>query len=114
MRWLVSLAVNAAALIVADWLLQGIYISGVLSAVLAALVLGVVNTLIRPLLILITLPLTAVTLGLFIFVVNALTFALAAFLVPGFHVYSFGGAFWGAIITSLVSWLLNGLVNDAD
>jgi putative membrane protein len=114
LKWLVSCAVNAAALIVADWLLKGIYISGFFSAFLAALVLGVVNTLIRPVLILLTLPLTAVTLGLFIFVINAVTFGLAAWLVPGFHVYSFGGAFWGAIITSLVSWILNGLVNSGD
>jgi len=114
LRWLITLAVNSAALLVADWLLRGIYISGFLSAVIAAVVLGAVNTLIRPVLLVVTLPLTAITLGLFIFVINAVTFTLAAFLVPGFHVYSFGGAFWGAIITSLVSWVLNGLVNDRD
>lgn len=107
MQWLISLAVNAAALLAADWALDSMYISGIFWAIVAALVMGVVNTLIRPLLLLLTLPLTALTLGLFIFVVNAVTFALTAFLVPGFHIYSFGGAFWGAIITSLVSWLLN-------
>ncbi|HBV97232.1 MAG: membrane protein [Peptococcaceae bacterium BICA1-7] len=114
MKWLITLAVNSAALLVADWLLRGMEISGVLWAVIAAVVLGVVNTLIRPVLLVVTLPLTAITLGLFIFIINAITFTLAALLVPGFHVYSFGGAFWGAIITSLVSWLLNGLVSDRD
>ncbi|MCL6612090.1 MAG: phage holin family protein [Peptococcaceae bacterium] len=111
MMWLLSLAINAVALLAADWLLDGIRISGLFWALIASLVLGAVNTLIRPLLIVLTFPLTVVTLGLFIFVVNALAFALAAFLVPGFHVYSFGGAFWGAIITSLVSWVLNQIFN---
>lgn len=114
MNWIFSLAVNAVALLAADWLLEGIYISGVAWAVISALVLGAVNTLIRPVLMLVTLPLTVATLGIFIFVVNALAFALAAFLVPGFHVYSFGGAFWGAIITSLVSWVLNQLLRPRD
>ncbi len=111
MKWILSLILNAVALLVADWLLDGIHISGVMWALLAAIVLGAVNTLIRPVLIMVTLPLTVVTLGLFIFVINALAFALAAFLVPGFQVYSFGGAFWGAIITSLVSWVLNQIFN---
>ncbi|MCL6477454.1 MAG: phage holin family protein [Peptococcaceae bacterium] len=112
MKWLLSLVINAAALLAADWALAGIQISGLIPALIAAFALGVVNTLIRPVLVLITLPLTVVTLGLFIFVVNAISFALAAFLVPGFHVYSFGGAFWGAIITSLVSWAINRLVES--
>jgi len=112
MKWLISLAVNSVSLIMADWLLSGIYFSGVMSAFVAAIVLGFINTLIRPLLVLITLPLTAVTLGLFIFVINAVTFAMTAFLVQGFHVNSFGGAFWGAIITSLISWGINKLIND--
>ncbi|MFZ5644853.1 MAG: phage holin family protein [Bacillota bacterium] len=110
MKWLISLTINSAALLLADWLLDSIYISGVLWAIIAALALGIINTLIRPVLILITLPITALTLGLFIFVINTLTYALAAFLVPGFHVFSFGGAFWGAIITSLVSWVLSRLI----
>ncbi|MFZ5650764.1 MAG: phage holin family protein [Bacillota bacterium] len=110
MQWIISLAINAAALLAADWTLDSMHISGIFPAIAAALVMGVVNTLIRPFLLLLTLPLTALTLGLFIFVVNAVTFALTAFLVPGFNIYSFGGAFWGAIITSLVSWLLNRLI----
>lgn len=112
MKWIVSLGINAVALLAADWLLDGIHISGPVSALVAALVLGLVNTIIRPILIMVTFPLTVVTLGLFIFVVNALAFALAAFLVPGFHVYSFGGAFWGAITTSLVSWVINQTVSS--
>lgn len=111
MEWIISLFLNALALLAADWLLDSIRISGLFWALIAALVLGAVNTLIRPLLIVLTFPFTVITLGLFIFVVNALAFALAAFLAPGFHVHSFGGAFWGAIITSLVSWVLNQVFN---
>lgn len=111
MKWILSLVLNAVALLVADWLLDGIMISGFFWALVAALMLGLVNTLIRPVLIMITMPLTVVTLGLFIFVINAIAFALAAFLVPGFHVYTIGGAFFGAIVTSLVSWVLNQLLN---
>ena len=111
MSWVISLLINSAALLIADWLLSGIYFSGAISAIIAAVVLGVVNTLIRPILVIVTLPLTIISLGLFIFVVNAIAFALAAFLVPGFQVYSFSDAFWGAIITSLVSWALSQIFN---
>ena len=112
MRWIISLAVNSAALLVADWALDSMYISGFFPVIFAALVMGVVNTLIRPVLLLITFPLTALTLGLFIFVVNAITFALTALLVPGFIIGTFGGAFWGAIITSAVSWMINRIITD--
>lgn len=112
MQWIITLALNSAALLAADWVLDSIHISGIFSAIVAALVMGVVNTLIRPILLLLTFPLTAITLGLFIFVVNAITFALTAFLVPGFSIYGFGGAFWGAIITSIVSWILNKLITE--
>lgn len=73
--------------------------------IVAALVLGVVNAIVRPLLIIFTLPVTILTLGLFLLVVNALMIALVAWLVPGFHVASFGAAFWASIIVSLVSWV---------
>lgn len=109
MPWYISLLINSAALLVADYFLNSIEISGVVAAAVAAIVLGFVNTFIRPLLLLLTLPLTVVTLGLFILFVNALTFSFVSWLVPGFHVYSFGGAFAGAIITSITSWVLNSL-----
>lgn len=109
MSWLLPFLITGISLLVADYFIQGIEISGVAPAVLAALVLGAVNAIIRPVLILFTLPLTVVTLGLFVFIINAITFTLTAWLVPGFNVYSFGGAFWGAIITGIVSWLLNSL-----
>lgn len=107
MSWLLPFLITGISLLVADYFIQGIQFTGIAPAVLAALVLGIVNAIIRPVLIFFTLPLTVFTLGLFILVINAVTFTLTAMLVPGFNVFSFGGAFWGAIITSLVSWLLN-------
>lgn len=111
MGWLVTLLLNSAALLVADYFIDSIKFSGLTSAVLAALVLGFVNTFIRPVLVFFTFPMTVLTLGFFILVINALTFGLAAMLVPGFKIYSFGGAFMGAIITACTSWILNLIFN---
>ncbi|SHI46390.1 phage holin family protein [Desulfofundulus thermosubterraneus] len=107
MRWLATICLNGLALLLIDLIVPGFRIAGIGPAVLAAFVLGLVNTFVRPVLLFLTLPLTIITLGLFIFVVNALTFIITAWLVPGFHVYSFGGAFWGALLTSTAGWLIN-------
>ncbi|HPU35363.1 MAG TPA: phage holin family protein [Bacillota bacterium] len=109
MSWLLTLLLNSLALLIADALVPGFRIEGIFSAFLAALVLGLVNTFIRPVLILFTLPITILTLGFFIIIINAFVFIIASWIVPGFYVYSFWGAFWGAIITSLASWLLNSI-----
>lgn len=112
MKWLLPFVLNAVALLAADYFLDGIHLSGIGSAILAAVALGLVNTLIRPVLILFTLPLSMLTLGLFILVINAVTFSLASLLVPGFRIDTFGAAFFGAIITSIVSWVLNMLFTE--
>lgn len=112
MGWILSLLLNSAALLAADYLIDSIQMDGFVSALLAALVLGFVNTFIRPILVFLTFPMTLLTLGLFILVINAATFGLVSWLVPGFHVYSFGGAFAGAIITGVTSWILNAIFND--
>jgi putative membrane protein len=104
-HWLVT----AISLVVADWALTGVHVRSGLSLAVAALVLGLVNALVRPLILLLTLPLTVVTLGLFYLVVNGLAFSLAAALVPGFAVASFGSAMAGAMIVSLVSWFIGWL-----
>ena len=113
MGWLFTLLLNSAALFVADYFIESIKFSGITSTIFAALVLGFVNTFIRPILVFLTFPMTVFTLGLFILIINALTFGLAALLVPGFQVYSFGGAFMGAIITGLTSWILNLIFNKS-
>ena len=112
MRFLVRLIVNAAAVFLASRLVPGIALSSAGAAIAAGVILGFVNAIIRPLLILLTLPFTILTLGLFIFVVNAICLALAAWLVPGFTISGFGAAFVGALVITLVSWLLNALVAD--
>jgi putative membrane protein len=107
--FLVHWLVVAASLWVATRLVAGVTVSDYVTLALAALVLGLVNALVRPVLLLLTLPITIVTLGLFYVVVNGLAFGLAAALVPGFGVASFGAAVLGALVVSVVSWLI-GLV----
>jgi putative membrane protein len=82
-------------------------------AIIAGVLLGLVNALVRPILILLTLPFTLVTLGFFLFVVNAICFALTAALVPGFDLSGFFAAFFGALVVTLVSWVVSALVTDA-
>lgn len=101
---------NAVALLVVAYLLPGITVSSFGAALVAALVLGLLNTVIKPLLILLTLPLTIVTLGLFLLVLNALVFWLAGSILKGFQVDGFWWAVIGAIVYSIVSTFLSGLL----
>jgi putative membrane protein len=105
-RWIV----NAAALLLVAYLYPGVAVEGFGTALVAALVLGLVNAVIRPLLVILTLPVTLLTLGLFIFVINALLFWFVAEIVHGFQVTGFGAALLGSILYSLItlvsSWLL--------
>lgn len=110
MRILIIWAINAAALFALPFLMSSIRIDSVGTAIIGALVLGLINALIRPVLILLTLPATLLTLGLFIFVINALMFWAAAELVGGFHVAGFWSAFFGAILYSIISWVLSSLL----
>lgn len=110
MRILIIWAINAAALFALPFLMSSIRIDSFVTAIVAALVLGLINTLIRPVLVLLTLPATLLTMGLFIFVINALMFWGAAELVNGFHVAGFWSAFLGAILYSIISWVLSSLL----
>ena len=114
MRFLLRVLLNAVAVFLAAQLIPGIGLSGPGAALAAGIVLGIVNAIIRPLLILLTLPVTFATLGLFIFVVNAACLALAAWLVPGFTISGFWAAFLGALVISIVSWLLGALLIDKE
>jgi putative membrane protein len=114
MRFLLRVILNAVALAVAAWIVPGVQITGAGAAIFAGLLLGVVNALVRPVLLLLTLPFTLVTLGLFIFVVNSICFALTAALVPGFRISGFLAALLGSIVVSIVSWILNALVADTN
>jgi putative membrane protein len=112
MRLLITWIINAAALFALPFLMTSIKIDSLLTALVAALILGLINTLIRPILVLLTLPVTFLTLGLFIFVINALLFWLTANLVDGFQVAGFWSAFGGAILYSIISWVLSSLLLD--
>jgi len=109
LRFLVHLAVSALALWLVARIVPGVAVETPLSLVLAAVVLGVVNTLVRPILFMLTLPITCLTLGLFYLVVNGLAFGLTAWLVKGFRVHGFVPAVLGALCVSVLSWVL-GLV----
>jgi putative membrane protein len=113
MGFVLRLIVNAAALWVAAQLVPGIVVAGLTPLLLAALVLGLINAVVRPILVVLTLPLTLVTLGLFIFVLNAFCLWLTSKIVPGFDVQTFAAALLGALVVSIVSWLLTAFVSDA-
>ena len=102
--FVLRLALNALALLIIANVVPGIHV-GPLSALAAALVLGAVNAVVRPVLILLTLPVTIVTLGLFLLIINAAMFRLAAWLVPGFAVSGFGAALLGSILYSIAGWI---------
>jgi putative membrane protein len=102
--------VNALALLALPYVVPSVQIAGFGTALLVAVVLGLINTLLRPLLVLLTLPVTLLTLGLFIFVINALLFQLAGHLVDGFQVGGFWSALLGSIGYSLISWLLSAIL----
>ena len=110
MRILIVWLINTVALLALPYLMKSIQISGFWTALIAALVLGLVNALIRPVLVLLTLPATLVTLGLFIFVINGLMFWLVSKMVDGFYVSSFWAAVGGALLYSIISWALSTLL----
>jgi putative membrane protein len=108
LRWLTL----TAAIIAASYLLDGIQISGFISAFFAAAMLGILNAILRPIALLLTLPINVLTLGLFTFVINALMLKMASGVIPGFNVHGFWTAVIGSLIISIVSWLLNSFVSD--
>lgn len=109
-RLLVVWLINALALVAVAYLMPSIQVSSFGAALIAALVLGLVNAVVRPILVLLTLPVTILTLGLFIFVLNGLLFWMVGSWLQGFEVAGFWPAVFGAILFSLVSWLLSALV----
>ena len=103
-RLLLAWLINALALLALPYIVPSVQVSGFGTALVAALLLGLVNAVIRPLLVLLTLPATVLTLGLFIFVINGLLVWMVASFVEGFHVAGFWSAVLGAIVYALISW----------
>ena len=111
--FLVRLLITALGLCVADQLLPGIVITGTGALIVSALLLGVVNAVIRPILLILTLPLTVLTLGLFILIVNGISLGVVAWLVPGFRITGLWSATLGAVIVGLTSWAASAFVGGS-
>lgn len=109
-RWLVT----TVAVLVAAHIVPGIGYDGFGALIGASLLLGIINAFVRPVLLLLSLPWIIITMGLFIFVVNALLLMLVSKAVPPFHVEGFWSAFFGAIIISIVSWILSSFFRGSD
>lgn len=108
MIFIARLLINMVAILLISYLLpRVIWVDGVMAALVAAFLLGILNAIIRPILVFFTLPLTIVTFGLFLLVINGLMLLLVAALVKGFHVNGFWGAVFGSILISIVSWVLS-------
>ncbi|MEP7329269.1 MAG: phage holin family protein [Betaproteobacteria bacterium] len=110
MRLVITWLINAIALIALPYIFQSITVDTFMTALIVAIVLGLINTLIRPVLVILTLPVTVLTLGLFIFVINGLLFWAVGSFMPGFHVGGFWSGVFGAIVYSVISWVLSSLL----
>ena len=109
-RW----AVTTISVMVASSIIHGIRYDNVAALIGAALLLGILNAFVRPVLLILSAPLILLTLGLFILIVNGLMLLLVPGIVIGFHVDSFWSAFWGAIVISVVSWILSAFFRGSD
>ena len=107
-RWLTT----TAAIVATAYLLDGIQISGFFSAVFAAAMLGFLNAFLRPIALLLTLPINILSLGLFTFIINALMLKMASGVIPGFEVHGFWNAIFGSFLISIISWLLNTFISE--
>lgn len=107
LRWIV----NAVALLLVAYIVPGFVLAGLYPALVAALILGLANAIVRPVLLLLTLPINILTLGLFTFVVNALMLWFVATIVKGFDITSFGSALLGAVILWLIGMITNALMD---
>lgn len=113
LRWILTLLLNSVSLIIVSYIFDSFYLEGFGTAILASFILSVLNLLVRPVLIVLTLPLTALTFGLFLFVVNAVTLMITQGLIgENFVIEGFGTAIIAAIILALLNLILNWLIRD--
>jgi len=114
MGFIIKVLVTAVAVYLAAYLLPGVTITDVKTTIIVALVLALLNTFIKPILVILTIPITLMTLGLFLLVINALMVKWAASLVNGFQVDGWWSALLVSLIVTVVSYILNGLIGDGD
>jgi putative membrane protein len=112
MRFIGKILVTALAALIASYLLPGVTISSGITAIVIALVLALLNTFIKPLLIILTIPITVFTLGLFLLVINTIIIKWTALLVNGFVVVNWWAAFWFSILLSIVTYVIEALIGD--
>ena len=112
MRFIGKILVTAMAALIASYLLPGVSINSGITAIMIALVLALLNTFIKPILILLTIPVTILTLGLFLLVINTLIIKWTASLVHGFSVQNWWAAFWFSILLSVVTYIIEALIGD--
>ena len=112
MGFLIRVIVNGACILLAASIVPGLSVRSVTSALIAGLVLGLINAVVRPVLVFLTFPFTLLTLGLFLLVLNAFCLWLTSVFVSGLEVHGFWAAFLGALLISLVSWVLTAFVSD--
>lgn len=110
MNWITRLMISSVAVIIASYLLPGVEVDGFWTAIVVALVLSLFNALVKPVLIILTIPATILTFGLFLFAINAIIILLADYAVDGFYV----DGFWWAMLFSFLLSLLNGLMGNTD
>ena len=113
MGFVIRVLVNGGAMLLAASIVPGVSVRSVTTALIAGLVLALINAIVRPILVVLTLPITLLTLGLFIFVLNAFCFWLASVFVPGLRVHGFVPALLGSLIVSVVSWVLTAFLSDS-
>ena len=109
MKFIGKLLISALSIGFASYVVPGIHIDGLMTLLIAAFLFGILNAVIRPILVILTLPITIVTLGLFMFVVNALILAMVAWILPGFSIASFGSAIIGWLIMAITSWIASAI-----
>jgi len=114
MRLLLHWVLSAIALMLVARFVPGFYVSGLIVALIASVVIGLINGTLGWLIKIITLPLTIVTFGIFLLVINALMLLLAAAVLPGFRIEGFGPAFWGALVLSLLNMLIRAVLEKDD
>ena len=112
MKRIANFLITVLALVLTAWLVPGIEIVSLTAGILAALILGIVNTFIKPILTLFTLPLTVLTFGLFLLVINGMMLSITASLVSGFQVAGFWAAVFGSLVLSIVNGLMSDMIED--
>ena len=106
MKTIIHFLVSTLAILITAYILPGVHVSGIVAALVLAVVLGIINTILRPILIFLTLPLTILSLGLFVLVINGLLVMLASYIVPGFTVVNFWWALLFGVVLAIVNWAL--------